>query len=81
MLTTHRGAVTATQFQRTGSLLATGSATGEVFLWHLGHPDAPVGRHALGRQAVTAPAWGPDDKTLAVAGADGLLTMLNVTKE
>ena len=48
---------------------------------HLGHPEAPVGWHALGSQAVTTLAWGPDDKTLAVAGADGLLTMLNVTKK
>ena len=81
MLTTHRGALTATQFQRTGALLATGSATGEVFLWHLGHPDAPVARQSLGSQAVTALAWGPDDKTLAVAGADGVLNVLIVTRE
>jgi hypothetical protein len=57
------------------------NADEEVFLWHFGHPDAPVARHSLGSQAVTALAWGSDDKTLAVAGADGVLNVLIVTRE
>ncbi|PAW88108.1 MAG: hypothetical protein B9S33_05345 [Pedosphaera sp. Tous-C6FEB] len=80
MLTTHRGAVTAMQFQGKGTFLATGSATGEVFIWHLGYPDAPVARHNFA-QAVSALAWSPTDQTLAVAGADGALSVLQVQRK
>ncbi len=80
MLTTHEGVLTAMQFQGKGSLLASASATGEVFIWHLGYPDAPVARHDFA-QAVSALAWSPEDQTLAIAGADGALAMLRVRRE
>ena len=80
MLTTHRGALTAMQFQGKGSLLASGSATGEVFIWHLGYPDAPVARHNF-TQAVSALAWSRNDQTLAVAGADGALSVIQVQRK
>jgi WD40 repeat protein len=56
------------------------NADEEVFIWHLGYPDAPVARHNFA-QAVSALAWSPNDQTLAVAGADGALSVLQVQRK
>lgn len=46
----------------------------------LSEADTPVARHNFA-QAVSALAWSPNDQTLAVAGADGALSVLQVQRK
>jgi len=68
----HIGAISSLAFSNRGSLLASGSRDGSVFVWLLqknGHGEALGGAFVGGR--VEAIAWRPDDCALAAVNANG----------
>ena len=68
----HIGAISSLAFSNRGSLLASGSRDGSVFVWLLqknGHGEPLGGAFVGGR--IEAIAWRPDDCALAAVNANG----------
>lgn len=78
LLKGHEEPLTAVAWQRRGFLVASGCSQGRVNLWQ---PANKKGPH-VGAVSIVAPvstlAWSPDDRSLAVGGADGAVRMLTV---
>ncbi len=78
LLRGHVEPLTAVQWQRRGFLVASGCSQGRVNLWQPANKKGPqVGAVSIAAP-VTALAWSPDDKSLAVGGADGAVRMFTV---
>jgi WD40 repeat protein len=73
----HTDRVVALAFQPGGSLLASAGRDGLVLLWAVGEDDLPVGGTAVD-DVVSALAWSPDGRRLAVGAAAGGVTVLDV---
>jgi WD40 repeat protein len=71
MLTGHAGAVSAVGWQRRGFLLASGDRGGRVILWQPANRTPHIGGATFEGTEVSAVAWSPDDKLLAVGGGNG----------
>lgn len=74
MLTGHRAPVTQLAFCGSTAILASGDQDGTVLLWSVGHSDLPA---LLARTPaeITALAWSPDERSLVLADAEGLVTV------
>lgn len=78
LLKGHDEPISAVAWQRRGFLVASGCSQGRVNLWQPANKKGPhVGAVSIATP-VTAIAWSPDDKSLAVGGADGAVRMLSV---
>jgi hypothetical protein len=73
----HAGWVTTVEFGSDGRWLATVSAE-HIALWDLTDPTVPVGR-LRAKLPITAVAFSPARGLLAVAGLDGMVTLLRPT--
>lgn len=78
LLKGHDAPLTALAWQRRGYLLATGSPEGLVNLYQPANKKGPLVGSDRGAAGVSAVAWSPDDKSLAVGGADGTLRLVKV---
>lgn len=66
----HGGRITALAWQRRGQMLATGAQDGSLWLWNPAAGEVGVPARREGSE-ITALAFAPDDRSLAVASADG----------
>ena len=74
----HIGPISSLAFSNRGSLLASGSRDGSVFVWLLqknGHGDVLGG--ATTGDKVSAISWRPDDCALAAVNSKGRITIWN----
>lgn len=78
MLKGHDAPLTALAWQRRGFLLASGGPEGLVNLYQPANKKGPLVGSDMGAAGVSAVAWSPDDKSLAVGGADGTVRVLKV---
>jgi WD40 repeat protein len=76
----HDERLVALAFQPGGELLASAARDGLVLLWRVGADDLPVGGSALS-EPLSALAWAPDGRRLAVGGAAGSLAVVDVEAE
>lgn len=66
----HARKVTLLAWQRRGGRLLSGDADGDAALWEPGKTSGPAGETRLGG-AISAAAWSPDERTVAVGSAAG----------
>jgi WD40 repeat protein len=73
----HEKFLTQLAYQNSGEILASACEGGLVALWH---PSAkkPLLTSLRLRAAIAQLAWSPNDRALAVGGADGLISVLRV---
>jgi WD40 repeat protein len=73
----HKKFLTQLVYQNAGEILASGCADGLLALWHPGAKRPLITSLRL-RAPIAQLAWSPDDRVLAVGGADGLVSVLRV---
>lgn len=71
----HETRLTQLAFQNAGAFLASGDAAGRVRLWRPAGGVKGVELATLPAE-ITALAWSPDDRALALGGADGTVSVL-----
>lgn len=75
----HQGVLHSLAYQPYGVLLASGGDDGMVALWNPKKEKKPIGVHVL-EDAVSQVVWSPDSRNLAVAGHNGEVGMIRVSK-
>ena len=73
----HAERVSTLAFQCRGDLLASGGLAGDVWLWRIGRGDGGIRVAQFGSE-ITALAWAPDEKALAVGTAAGEFVSLPI---
>jgi WD domain, G-beta repeat len=78
LLKGHQEPLTALAWQRRGFLIASACPAGLVNLWQPANRKEQRVGNDVGLAEVTSLAWSPDDQSLAVGGADGVLRLLKL---
>jgi WD40 repeat protein len=78
MLQGHAEPLTAVAWQRRGYLLASGDRAGRVILWQPANRTPLIGGATFEGTEISAVAWSPDDKTLAVGSGAGGVAVFKV---